>query len=125
MKERLKKAAIAYLIAGVSGLAAAFVMKLIGFGIPCIFQLFTGYKCPGCGNTRAVLAYLSLDFKSGFEYNRLFPLEGAYILWVLAQYTILYVRTGRKELEPKPMALNIIVLVIILAWTVCRNIYGM
>lgn len=40
-------------------------------GIPCIFKLITGYKCPGCGITRCIFSLIKLDIKSAFNYNQL------------------------------------------------------
>ena len=42
---------------------------MTGFGIPCMFNRFTGYLCPGCGTSRMALAMLRLDFSSAFRFN--------------------------------------------------------
>lgn len=122
MKERIKKAGAVYAAAAVTGIAAAAVIKITGRGIPCIFRLITGLKCPGCGNTTAVLALLELDFMGAFAANLIFLSEFAYIAWAALCYTLEYVKTGKKQLMPKPEWLNWCFLGVLVLWTVVRNI---
>ena len=46
----------------------------------CVFRNLTGWECPGCGMTRAVLSILRGDLPAAFGYNHLvivvFPLLG-------------------------------------------------
>ena len=122
MKERINKAAVVYAAAAVMGIAAAAAIKLTGRGIPCIFRIITGLKCPGCGNTTAVLALLELDFMCALAANPLFPAEFAYIGWAAICYTAEYVKTGKKQLMPKPEWLNWCFLGVLILWTIIRNI---
>lgn len=50
--------------------------------IPCVFNLITGYDCPGCGITRASLSLLDGQFYQAFRWNMLIfiliPLYGLY-----------------------------------------------
>lgn len=39
------------------------------FGISCVFLKFSGFPCPGCGMTRAVLALMKFDIVSAAKYN--------------------------------------------------------
>ncbi len=48
----------------------------------CLFSTLTGIACPGCGMTRAVLAFLTGNFAASFRYH---PLA----LPVLAQAAVL------------------------------------
>ena len=51
-------------------LAAFLYDKLIvSRGVPCILNLYTGYYCPGCGNTRSVMALLRGDIIASLRYN--------------------------------------------------------
>ncbi|MFR1833570.1 MAG: DUF2752 domain-containing protein [Lachnospiraceae bacterium] len=38
-------------------------------GLPCLFRLFTGLYCPGCGGTRAVQALLSGQIGKSLYYH--------------------------------------------------------
>lgn len=40
-------------------------------GIPCLFHLYTGLYCPGCGGTRAVKALIRGDLLLSFRYHPL------------------------------------------------------
>ncbi len=43
----------------------------IDIGIPCLFRLATGIKCPGCGLTHAFAHLLKLEFSEAWEHNKL------------------------------------------------------
>lgn len=47
---------------------AAFV-SLTGLGIPCMFKLWTGIPCPGCGTSHMFLAALGGDMAEAFMCN--------------------------------------------------------
>ncbi len=122
MKYRVKKIIEIYLCAVLAGIAAVNIISAMGSGIPCLFYLVTGLKCPGCGNTTAVMALLHMDFKGAFEANMLFPLEFAYMLWVIIYSTVRYIGKGEGDLFPDYKAVNIPVLVVVAVWSVVRNI---
>jgi hypothetical protein len=93
-----------------------------GLRIPCPVYTLTGLQCPGCGNTRATLALLRLDFQSVLRYNLLYPLEMLYLLWVAMISVRNYLRTGRFSYRTPCPALDISFLGLILLWTIVRNI---
>ncbi|HEY5561481.1 MAG TPA: DUF2752 domain-containing protein [Clostridiaceae bacterium] len=49
-----------------------FVLITSFFHIGCLVKDVIGLPCPGCGLTRATLAFLRLDFKTAFHYHPLF-----------------------------------------------------
>lgn len=49
----------------------------------CIIKAITGIPCPGCGLTRAHLAFLKLDFKNAFYYHPLFFIVIPFIIYVI------------------------------------------
>jgi hypothetical protein len=58
----------------------------------CCVVLITGFPCPGCGLTRAVLALLRLDFKTAWNMN-----PGVYLFVVIClYYGIRYYIFGKK-----------------------------
>ena len=50
--------------------AIALLNKLPDF---CIFKRLTGYKCPGCGMTRAFISLGRFQFTDAFQYNIFAP----------------------------------------------------
>ncbi|MBQ8827248.1 MAG: DUF2752 domain-containing protein [Oscillospiraceae bacterium] len=122
MKERVKKTAAVCLCIIAAGLAAAFLIKITGVGIPCAVYRTTGLKCPGCGNTTAVLALLELDFRKALEANLLMPVEFGYLLLTVTVTIKKYIKTGRTGVELPPQWVNIPTAVMLAVWTVYRNI---
>ena len=49
---------------------------LQNFSLPCVFQMITGFYCPGCGGTRAVKFFLSGHIIKSFIYHPLIPYLG-------------------------------------------------
>ena len=47
------------------------IRALTGFSLICPLHAITGLSCPGCCNTRMVIALTQFDFKAAFEYNQL------------------------------------------------------
>ena len=103
-------------------LAILIVLAKNGIGLSCLFYQITGLQCPGCGNSRAVLSLLRLDFAAALSYNLLFPLEFAYLLWVLLRCCYSYLKEGRFRYRPAHIALDIGVLAAVLIWWVLRNL---
>lgn len=104
--------------------AAAMVYLLLGrlgVGIPCLFRRITGIQCPGCGNTRAVIALCRLDFAKAFASNPMFPVEFFYIGWVYCWSAASYLRGKRFSYHPPVPALDIVILVAIVLWGIVRN----
>lgn len=111
---------------GAAALIAIFyLLAQNGIGIGCLFQKVTGLQCPGCGNSRAAIALMQLDFSAALGYNLLFPLEYGYILWVLYHSSVSYVKTGRFSYQMKWIWLDASVLALVFLWGIVRNMIGM
>ncbi len=91
-------------------------------GLLCIFRWLTGLECPGCGNTRATLALLRLDFGAMLRYNLMYPLEIFYIAFVYLTACRNYVREGRFYYGTRRIKWDIAFLAVMLLWTVIRNL---
>ncbi len=118
-----RKIRIALCCAIIVVLCAAYVLLAKnGYGIPCPIKALTGLECAGCGNTRAALALLRLDVMRMLEYNLLFPLEIAYIIGVGSVCAKNYLKTGTFSYRSKPSLVDIIFLILLVAWTVARNL---
>ena len=90
----------------------------------CPFYLLTGIYCPGCGAGRCVMALLHLDLYAAFRFNPLMFITLPFVLYYLLKIYLAFV-FGRDVL-PAPnvrkKAFGIIVLSVVLAYFVLRNI---
>ena len=108
--------------AALAAVAVFCILAKMGIGIPCLFYQITGWQCPGCGNSRAAMALLRLDFKGALGYNLLFPLEFGYIGWVLFYCCRNYLRGKGFSYKPPVIGIDIGVLAAVLGWWVVRNV---
>lgn len=58
------------------------------FYMPCIFHKMTGFYCPGCGGTRAVLSLLKGEVLLSFCYHPLVLYTVVIYLWFMLSHTI-------------------------------------
>ena len=91
--------------------------------LQCAFYRITGYKCPGCGIQRALHAALHGDFQTAIRYNYSLVVT----LPVLALYLVVWYKHDSMPrlasyLESLPTM--IILLILVLAWWIIRNIVG-
>lgn len=120
---RLRLVRIVLLSVGIVTAAAIFVLLAkAGIGIGCPFHKLTGLQCPGCGNSRAAIALLRLDFSASFAYNPLFLPQIAYIAWVYIHSSVSYLKGNRFSYTPPFPAADIILLAVCLLWGVVRNL---
>lgn len=124
MKHSKTRIAILLLVtAGIlTGGLFLYIMARSGYPVPCIFNKLTGLSCPGCGNTRAVLALLRLDLIGAFTYNPMFPVEFFYLGFVYIRCAADYLRTGRFSYRSPAPVFDYAILGSLLLWWVIRNI---
>ena len=108
--------------AALAAVALFYILARNGIGFSCLFYELTGLQCPGCGNSRAMIALLQLDPLEAIQYNLLFPLEFSYLLWVLVRSCCTYFKTGHFSYKPKYLWLDIAILVIVILWGILRNL---
>lgn len=98
-------------------------IELGGIGIPCPFRLLTGLKCPGCGVTTMLVDLMKLDVLGAFEANPvlLFLLAPSFLLIVLLEWK------GKKSKAVRVLCtvLLSLVIAILIAWGIVRNIPGL
>ncbi len=87
--------------------------------VACLFRYFTEWECPGCGLTRAVIAFFSCDISLSFYFHPLGPIVGFLICY-------LFVLSFRKDFCGAPQ--NWVnhkhswsFLLILIAWGILRN----
>ncbi len=61
-------------ILGLGFLAYGLLVYLSGNSSICIFKVYTGLPCPGCGMTRAFLSVFHGDISGAFVWHPLWPL---------------------------------------------------
>lgn len=120
----ISKKLIAIIIAFIAiGFAYLLFFEKFEIGIPCIFRVVTGYKCPGCGMTHAMVAIWQGDFAKALDYNLL----SLTILPLVVIYLI-YRFLGQRKNKNRPdfyaweFVLLIITFIIVVGYGVMRNI---
>lgn len=91
MNSRLKKLIVSLAVPAAAGLLFLFRNSILSLtkNMPgCLFHHLTGFLCPGCGNTRAVRALLSLDFIGALKYNVTIPILLVFAAAWYAEYII-------------------------------------
>lgn len=109
--------------AAVIGGSAALLCLYLGLlrvGVPmprCMFHELTGWKCPGCGSQRALMALLDGHPLDAWRQNLLLPFAVAlvFLLWVLPAGSRL-----KDRLTSRPAI--VIILSVILLWWIARNL---
>ena len=122
MKKRIT-VLILLVISGLGAILAFYILARNKIALGCIFYQLTGLQCPGCGNSRALIALLEMNFKKAISYNLMFPLEIGYLIWVVIQSGLSFLNTGRFSYKPKKIWIDATILIMVIAWGFIRNIY--
>lgn len=83
------------ILAAIGGGYALFCFHF-GYGIPCLFNLATGLKCPGCGVTRMCLCLLRLDIAGAWEANPVLLILLPVGLSLALRLAVRYVKSGGR-----------------------------
>lgn len=121
-RERVKKVIRVYLCIILVLLGYYLLVTNIDIGVNCLFRRITGLKCPGCGNTRAVLCILHGDWAGSFKQNLMLIPEVTFVGWCAVYSTVNFIRTGRGGLNVKPYWAAYVFLAVLLVWWVVRNL---
>ncbi|MBR6256118.1 MAG: DUF2752 domain-containing protein [Lachnospiraceae bacterium] len=114
----LKKLGILLLV----GVLYAIWCNLTGLGIPCVFRLVFGIKCPGCGMTHAAVAMTHLDIAGAFYYNKLSVTVVPLLIIILLVQEYRYIKTSSRKISlPETLILSVMLFVTI-AYGVARNL---
>lgn len=105
-----------------AGLVLLICYRLTGHGLPCIFRALTGYLCPGCGMTRAVVVILDGNFAKAWQYNALsltlLPVLTLYLLYKAVRFIF----KGEEEFRIGEIIFLLILLTIAICFDVARNL---
>ena len=75
-----------------------------GFFPVCLFRLFTGLTCPGCGTTRALHAIMHGHLETAFMLNPMLLLASPFLIYAFLRYSVTVMRGGvlRRNVVPAP-----------------------
>lgn len=122
-EKRIIKLTAVTLAAVIAAAVMGFLFYRFKIGFPCVFNSVTRLKCPGCGNTHAVISLYRFRIREALTYNYLFPVEFFYILWVYFFSARSYIKHGRFNYSSPFKPLDIAVLAAIIIWFIVRNIF--
>lgn len=106
------------------GCLYALFCRKTGWGIPCLFYVFTGLYCPGCGATRMFTALLRLDFAGAFHSNPALLLALPVLAGLLLHTSARYVKSGTSRLSRPQSAVVWAMAVYFIAFGILRNLPG-
>ena len=104
------------------GLTYALFIQCTGLGIPCVFRLVTGYRCPGCGMTHAAMALIHGQPKTAFRENPLSLSVVPLLLLYGAYRAEVYIRTARTDFRKWEIVFLGVLWVVVLAFWLLRNL---
>ena len=90
----------------------------------CAFHGISGLHCPGCGAARAIHSILSGDILGALKNNLFLVLLAPTIFWLLILDTAREFWGFKPKLKPAPAALLVLLFVLLVLYTVLRNIPG-
>ncbi len=109
-------------VLAVLGLAYLLFFMHTGLGIPCVFRLVTGLKCPGCGVTHMLVDLLRLDFAGAWRENAalmcLLPVGVGLAIYAL----YVYIRTGSQPRQRWYDGVILAMVAVLLVYGVVRNL---
>ena len=124
MWKRTQKILKPLIMAGILGFIYIIWLKITDLGIQCVFYLWTGLKCPGCGITHMCMAVLNGDIEGARRENiflfYMLPILGLY--W--AADAMKYIITGRYLDKRMTNILLWTTVAALLIFGVCRNVIG-
>lgn len=87
---------------------------------PCALYSLTGYYCPGCGGTRALICLLQGKIITSFLYHPIVPYAGLPGMWLIISHTLYYIQIKIKSpvitrpLTIKPIFIYIGIVILLL-----------
>lgn len=97
-------------------------IRVTGLAIPCIFRKITGFLCPGCGITRAILAAVRLDLAKAFAYNQFMFIALPALAYIIVKNDYVFVKYGNRKLSRFDNILIFICIAGAVMFAVLRNV---
>lgn len=120
-KQRLHRVVSKTLLLLGVGLGYAAFVTITGWGIPCVFRLVTGLRCPGCGISRMFLALLRFDIEAAAGHNLLVLCLLPFAVVMFFYKSWQYVKMGETEMSTAEKVIFSVVFVLCIAFFVFRN----
>lgn len=109
------------LLLALYGAWRVFDATVVPLQMPCIFHTVTGYYCPGCGATRALIALLDGHLVESVKYNPIILLAAlVWLAWFLEE--LLRLAGRAKKIIPRSGGFWIAVLGMFFCYGVLRNV---
>ncbi len=122
MGKRIFRVTLLYLGAAAAALGYLLLVRKLGFGIPCILHETTGFLCPGCGLTRAMVAVSKGELAAAISYNAFLIPYVLYVGWFLTGVTVRYIKGKKDPLFFGPSSLHIVMLCATVLYGIARNL---
>lgn len=120
-QKRLKKLLASCTIVLLAGLLYYLIIRIIGKGLPCMFNLLTGLYCPGCGTTRMAMALMRLDFVTAFHYQPVVLCSLLPLGICFGTQGVRYIKTGDTKLSQWQNGILLVVIVALIVFCIYRN----
>lgn len=103
-------------------LIAKFSNSRTFFHLPCLFHTLTGYYCPGCGGTRACIAFLHGHFLRSLLYHPVVPYTAVVYLVFMVSHSIELLSKGKLAigLKYRDSYIKFAAVIILVQW-ILRN----
>ncbi len=123
MNRRAARVAALYAALFLTAAALFFLLSRGAVHFVCPFREITGLRCPGCGNTNALLAAARGEFYEAFMCNPMFFPEAALAAAGVICLSALYIKNTRPS--KAAAAVFIVGAALILLWGIVRNIFNL
>lgn len=104
------------------GLAYYLLLVHFNIGIPCLFNVITNLKCPGCGITHLILNLSKFKFKQAFLCNQFIFIASPFIIYFIIKTYLCGLLNITFKLNKAENVLIFLLLIGSIVFTVVRNI---
>lgn len=104
------------------GLAYYLLLVNFNIGIPCLFNVITNLKCPGCGITHLILNLSNFKFKQAFLCNQFIFITSPFIIYFIIKNYLCWLLNITFKLNKAENVLIFLLLIGLIIFTVARNI---